>query len=264
MRRKKPRPANAFSPKPRRDPKAGRRERDDGRVILFGIHAVEAALANPNRPVLRLLATENAALRLAPALASRKVTPTPASAKDLDRLLGPDTVHQGVALETEPLPPLGLDDIDPNGVVLVLDQVTDPHNVGAVLRSAAAFGAAGVVLTERHSPPLSGALAKVASGALDGVPIVLVKNLAQTLAALGERGYLRVGLGEEGGDALETTTLSRPLALVLGAEGKGLRQLTREHCDRLCRITTQGALASLNVSNAAAVALHWASLKATP
>jgi 23S rRNA (guanosine2251-2'-O)-methyltransferase len=233
-------------------------------VILFGIHAVEAALANPNRPVICLLATENAAQRLADALAQRKVTPTPASPKDLDRLLGPDTVHQGVLLETEPLPPTGFDEVDPEGVVLVLDQVTDPQNVGALLRSAAAFGAAGVVLTERHSPPLSGALAKAASGGLDTVPVILVKNLAQTLAELGERGYLRVGLGEEGSEALEEMALTRPLALVLGAEGKGLRQLTREHCDRLCRITTQGKLASLNVSNAAAVALHWASLKAQP
>lgn len=235
---------------------------DSDGVLLYGLHAVEAALANPDRPVLRLLATENAAQRLAPVLAARKVTPTPASPRDLDRLLGPDTVHQGVALETEALPPAHLDDLSPNGVVLVLDQVTDPQNVGAVLRSAAAFGASGLILTERHSPPLSGALAKAASGALDTVPVVLVKNLAQTLAELGERGYLRVGLGEEGSDALETMTWTRPLALVLGAEGRGLRQLTREHCDRLCRITTQGALASLNVSNAAAVALHWASLKA--
>ncbi|MGV1014838.1 MAG: 23S rRNA (guanosine(2251)-2'-O)-methyltransferase RlmB [Methyloceanibacter sp.] len=230
--------------------------------MLYGIHAVEAALANPGRPILRLLATENAVQRLAPVLAKRKVTPTPASPKDLDRLLGADTVHQGVALETAPLPPVTLDDLSPEGFVLVLDQVTDPQNVGAVLRSAAVFGAAGVILTERHSPPLTGALAKAASGALDTVPIVLVKNLAQALAELGERGFQRVGLGEEGSEALETANLTQPLALVLGAEGKGLRQLTREHCDLVCRITTRGRLASLNVSNAAAIALHWASLKA--
>jgi 23S rRNA (guanosine2251-2'-O)-methyltransferase len=130
------------------------------------------------------------------------------------------------------------------------------------LRSAAAFGAAGLVLTERHSPPLSGTLAKAASGALDLVPVVLVKNLAQGLSELGERGVLRVGLAEEADEALEDTTLTRPLALVLGAEGKGLRQLTRERCDRLCRISTESALASLNVSNAAAIAMHWARLKA--
>jgi 23S rRNA (guanosine2251-2'-O)-methyltransferase len=262
MSRQKPR---NFKPPPgarRGKQRPPRGKADSDGVLLYGLHAVEAALANPDRPVLRLLATENAAQRLAPTLAARKVTPTATSPRDLDRLLGPDTVHQGVALETEALPPASLDDLSSNGVVLVLDQVTDPQNVGAVLRSAAAFGASGLILTERHSPPLSGALAKAASGALDTVPVVLVKNLAQTLAELGERGYLRVGLGEEGNDAIETTPLTLPLALVLGAEGRGLRQLTREHCDLLCRITTQSALASLNVSNAAAIALHWASLKA--
>ena len=230
--------------------------------MLFGLHAVEAALANPKRTVARILATENAAHRLGPLIAKRGLTPEAATPKELDRLLGPDAVHQGVALEAEPLPPVALDDVDPGGVLLVLDQVTDPQNVGAALRSAAAFDASGLVMTERHSPPLHGVLAKAASGALDLVPVILVKNLAQSLAELGERGFLRVGLAEEGPAALETASLTRPLALVLGAEGKGLRQLTREHCDLICRISTQNALASLNVSNAAAVALHWASRNA--
>ncbi len=230
--------------------------------MLFGLHAVEAALANPKRTVTRILATENAAHRLGPLIAKRGLTPEAATPKDLDRLLGPDAVHQGVALEAEPLPAVALDDVDPVGIVLVLDQVTDPQNVGAALRSAAAFDAAGLVMTERHSPPLHGVLAKAASGALDLVPVILVKNLAQSLAELGERGFLRVGLAEEGAAALETASLTRPLALVLGAEGKGLRQLTREHCDLICRISTQSALASLNVSNAAAVALHWAARNA--
>ena len=265
MRRKKPHftkgleQGHRFKPRPAPRRSGGR---DEDKVILYGIHAVEAALANPKREVISLLATENAAHRLAPIIAKRNVTATPALPRDLDRLLGPEAVHQGVALEVEPLPPLALEDVDANGILLVLDQVTDPQNVGAALRSAAAFGAAGLVLTERHSPPLSGVLAKAASGALDIVPIVLVKNLAQALAALGERGVMRVGLAEDADATLEDAQLARPLALVLGAEGKGLRQLTREHCDLLCRISTRNAFASLNVSNAAAVALHWVSLKA--
>jgi 23S rRNA (guanosine2251-2'-O)-methyltransferase len=230
--------------------------------MLFGLHAAEAALANPNRTVTRVIATENGAHRLGPLLTKRGLTPEAATPRDLDLLLGPDAVHQGVALEADPLPPVALDDIEPAGMVLVLDQVTDPQNVGAALRSAAAFDASGLVMTERHSPPLHGVLAKAASGALDLVPVVLVKNLAQCLAELGERGFLRVGLAEDGATALETASLTRPLALVLGAEGKGLRQLTRQHCDLICRISTRSALASLNVSNAAAVALHWASRNA--
>jgi len=262
MPRKNPRHSKPFA-KPAGGRDRSRRRPDEAdRIVIYGLHAVEAALANPNRAIVRLLATENAAHRLGPVLLDRQLTPEPATPKDLDRLLGPDTVHQGVALETEPLPPVGLDDVDKNGILLVLDQVTDPQNVGAALRSAAAFGAAGLVLTERHSPPLSGALAKAASGALDLVPIVLVTNLAQSLSELGDRHVLRVGLAEEADEALEDLELTRPLALVLGAEGKGLRQLTRERCDRLCRITTASALASLNVSNAAAIAMHWASLKA--
>jgi 23S rRNA (guanosine2251-2'-O)-methyltransferase len=230
-------------------------------VQLFGFHAVEAALGNPNRPLVTLRVTENAAHRLSALIAKRGLHVDTVLPKDLDRILGPDTVHQGVLLEAGPLPPVGLDDVDAGGILLVLDQVTDPHNVGAALRSAAAFGAAGLVLTERHSPPLSGVLAKAASGALDLTPIVQVKNLAQTLAELGERGVMRIGLAEDADAALEDTTVSLPLAIVLGAEGKGLRQLTRERCDRLCRISTANALASLNVSNAAAIALHWARLK---
>jgi 23S rRNA (guanosine2251-2'-O)-methyltransferase len=262
MRRQKLSHSKPFTHVPRGKPRHSGRGADTDRILIFGLHAVEAALANPDRPVSRLLATDNAAHRLAPLIAKRNLTPEPATPKDLDRLLGPDTVHQGVALEAGPLAPIGLDDVDTNGTLLVLDQVTDPHNVGAALRSAAAFGASGLVLTERHSPPLSGVLAKAASGALDLVPIVLVKNLSQALAELGERGVLRIGLAEDGDEPIEATPLTRPLALVLGAEGKGLRHLTRERCDRICRISTTSALASLNVSNAAAIAMHWASLKA--
>jgi 23S rRNA (guanosine2251-2'-O)-methyltransferase len=261
MRRQRPQAKKPGNPPWRTKQRHAPRRETSDRVTLYGLHAAEAALANPKRTILRAVATENAAQRLAPLLANRGLEPEPAIPRDLDRLLGADTVHQGVLLEAQALPPVALDEVDPNGILLVLDQVTDPQNVGAALRSAAAFAAAGLVMTERHSPPLMGALAKAASGALDIVPIVLVKNLAQTLAELGERGVLRVGLAEEAENSLESAPLRRPLALVLGAEGKGLRQLTREHCDLLCRISTQSTLASLNVSNAAAVALHWASLK---
>lgn len=239
---------------------------DDGPIRLFGIHAVEAALANPERRLKRLVMTDNAGRRLADALARRPITHEPVSPRDLDRLLGADTVHQGVMLEVEPLPEPSLDDLAEravhSGPLVVLDQVTDPHNVGAVLRSCAVFGASGVVMTRRHSPPQNGTLAKSASGALELVPILLAQNLARTLQDLKERGILLVGL-DGGGDnsRLEDAPLERPCALVLGAEGKGLRQLTRESCDVLARIATPGVLASLNVSNAAAVALHLAAMR---
>jgi 23S rRNA (guanosine2251-2'-O)-methyltransferase len=228
------------------------------RILLYGLHVAEAALLNPQRSIIKALATENAARRLEPSLAKRGIKPGVALPKQLDRLVGGDAVHQGIVLEVGPLPPLAIDEVKADGFIVVLDQVTDPHNVGAVLRSAAAFGASYLVMPERHSPPLTGVLAKSASGALDVVPVVLVGNLAQALGALGERGFLRVGLAEEASDPLETMELTFPLALVLGAEGKGLRQLTKEKCDRLCRISTRGPLESLNVSNAAAIVMHWA------
>jgi len=246
--------------------RAGRKpaqNRDSGRVQLFGLHAVEAALANDKRPVYAIQATENAAHRLRPLIAKRGLEPERVLPKALDRQLGADTVHQGVLLEAGPLESLTLEDLDLSGTLLVLDQVTDPHNVGAALRSAAAFGAKGLVMTQRHSPPLGGVLAKSASGALDLVPIVHVRNLAEALAELGEQGVTRLGLAEEAELALEDAPLTYPLALVLGAEGRGLRQLTRDRCDVLCRISTATALASLNVSNAAAIALHWAQVRRT-
>ena len=261
MSRAKNKPPHRFR-FPHGGPGKPRRPAESDRVLLYGLHAVEAALANPNRTIGRLLATENAARQLDKALQARGVRAEPALPRQLDRLVGSDAVHQGVVLETAPLPPVELEDLLPEGILLVLDQVTDPQNVGAVLRSAAAFGAVGVVMPERHSPPLTGALAKAASGGLDIVPVILVGNLAQALGRLGDASFLRVGLAEEGAEALEAAELTLPLALVLGAEGKGLRQLTRDTCDRLCHISTTEHLASLNISNAAAIALHWASATA--
>ncbi len=234
---------------------------DDGRVRLFGVHAVEAALRNPSRPILRLAMTENAENRMAEAVAARHVSPERVSPRDLDRLLGEDTVHQGVLLETEALEEPDIFTLAARadaGPLIVLDQVTDPHNVGAILRSAAVFGAAGLVMTRRHSPPLDGTLAKSASGALELVPIALVQNLARALAELKEHGCATLGLDGTAENTIEGQALTDRIAFVLGAEGKGLRELTKQSCDRLVRITTNGPIASLNVSNAAAISLHHA------
>ena len=261
MKQQKARHSRSVGHGGRREARKSPKNGDSDRVQLFGIHAVEAALANDRRPVYAIQATENATQKLAPLIAKRGLDPERVLPKALDRKLGADTVHQGVLLEAGPLDSLNLDDLDLSGTILVLDQVTDPHNVGAVLRSAAAFGAKGLVMTQRHSPPLGGVLAKSASGALDLVPVVQVRNLAEALAELGDRGVTRLGFAEEAEMALEDVPLTSPLAIVLGAEGRGLRQLTRERCDVLCRISTASALASLNVSNAAAIALHWARVK---
>lgn len=242
----------------------GAGDKHGGPVLIYGVHAVEAALRNPARAIHRLLLTENAERRLAAAIASRGVKAERVRPGDLDQLLSPEMVHQGALLETDPLPEYTLTDVlgrTESGPIIVLDQVTDPQNVGAILRSAAAFGAAGLVMTRRHSPPLGGALAKSASGALELVPIALVPNLARALAEIGEAGCTRIGLDGSGPGFIEDEPFSGRIALVLGAEGKGLRQLTRETCDRLCRIATPGPLASLNVSNAAAIVLHLGAMR---
>jgi 23S rRNA (guanosine2251-2'-O)-methyltransferase len=238
--------------------------REAGRVLIFGIHAVEAALANPQRAVAKLYLTDNAERRLSEQLGRRKVAHERVLPKDLDRRLGPDTVHQGALIETEPLREPTLAEMVEDAArrpLILLDQVTDPHNVGAILRSAAAFGAGGLIMTRRHSPPLDGALAKSASGALEHVPVALVQNLARSLAELKELGCLAIGLDDTAADRIEDTAWPERCVLVLGAEGRGLRQLTRESCDRLVRIATDGPLTSLNVSNAAAVALHLAAMR---
>ena len=232
---------------------------DDAPVIMYGWHTVSAALRNPVRKVRKLLTTENAARRLAeegvPNVNRAEIVRPHAIA---ERLL-PDAVHQGLYLEVDPLPTPAIEDLEAAGLVLVLDQITDPHNVGAILRSAAAFGVRAVITTQRHSPDATGALAKAASGALEHVAIINVQNLARGLTALKEKGFLTVGLDSEGETDLAALPLRAPLALVLGAEGKGLRQLTREICDHVARIDLPGVIASLNVSNATAVALFIAS-----
>jgi 23S rRNA (guanosine2251-2'-O)-methyltransferase len=237
------------------------RERDkdrdsDGPAILYGWHTVTLALANPARRIRKLLLTENAARRLADENIDTRIAPEIVRPGQIDQLLGPDAVHQGLLAECDPLPSPDIDTLAPEGLVLVLDQITDPHNVGAILRSAAAFAVKAIVTTARHSPEATGVLAKSASGALELVPLITVQNLARALTRLNERGFLTVGLDSEGADNLGAVALREPLALVLGAEGKGLRQLTRETCSVVARLDMPGEIKSLNVSNAAVLALY--------
>jgi 23S rRNA (guanosine2251-2'-O)-methyltransferase len=230
---------------------------------LYGWHTVLEALRNPRRVTRRLVTTENAAIRLREALGTALPTePVIAKAEDIGRQLTPDAVHQGLLLIAEPLVSPALDEMEATGIVLALDQVTDPHNVGAILRSAAAFGVSAVITTERHSPEVTGVLAKAASGALEHVPLVTVRNLARALDDLKQRGLVLVGLDSDGDADIAALPLRRPLALVLGAEGKGLRQLTRQTCHHVARLELPGRIVSLNVSNAAAVALYVAASRA--
>ncbi|MHB8885857.1 MAG: 23S rRNA (guanosine(2251)-2'-O)-methyltransferase RlmB [Methylovirgula sp.] len=225
-------------------------------VVLYGFHPVSEALRSKRRKLLDLFATEPAAVRLKDEIAAAGVPLHLVETEELTRRLGSESVHQGLLLEARPLPVVQLDEITSRcGVVLVLDQITDPHNVGAILRSAAAYNVDAVVTTERHAPELSGVLAKAASGALEHVPVIEVVNLARALEELGDLGYQRIGLDSDAPQQLQTLASLRPIALVLGAEGKGLRRLTRENCDHLARLDLPGAIKSLNVSNACAIAL---------
>jgi 23S rRNA (guanosine2251-2'-O)-methyltransferase len=225
-------------------------------VLLYGFHAVREALRNKHRKPLALFATPAAAAKLAAESVAARLSAHLVGSEDLTRRLGPEAVHQGVLLEARPLPAQSLDELVANsGIMLVLDQIVDPHNVGAILRSAAAYAVDALVTTERHAPRLSGVLAKAASGGLEHVPIIQVVNLARALDELKDFGYLRIGLDSEAPISLSKAPLTRPLALVLGAEGKGLRRLTRENCDLAARLDLPGAIKSLNVSNACAIAL---------
>jgi len=224
---------------------------------LYGLHSVAAALENPRRALTHLRATRNALARLG--LAEDAALPCPLTIvdpRDLDRLVGADAVHQGVVLETEPLAARPLSGLGAADLVLVLDQVTDPHNVGAILRSAVAFGAGAVITTARHSPAESGVLAKAASGALEHIALIEVRNLAEALETLAADGFQTIGLDSDGPAVLEDSLAGARLALVLGAEGKGLRQKTRATVATLARLSMPGAIRSLNVSNAAAIALY--------
>jgi 23S rRNA (guanosine2251-2'-O)-methyltransferase len=243
--------------------KSGRRpvwrDRDGGSdapAILYGWHTVTAALANPRRQIRKMWMTENAARRLADDNISIPVMAEIVRPALIDQRLGPDAVHQGLLAEADPLPSPDIETLTQEGIVLVLDQITDPHNVGAILRSAAAFAVRAIVTTARHSPEATGVLAKSASGALELVPLVTVQNLARALTELNHRDFLTVGLDSQGSENLGAVPLRQPLALVLGAEGKGLRQLTRETCRVVARLDMPGEIKSLNVSNAAVLALY--------
>ncbi|NUQ18221.1 MAG: 23S rRNA (guanosine(2251)-2'-O)-methyltransferase RlmB [Sphingomonas sp.] len=241
--------------------KVSHQSHHEARPRLWGRHAVAAALDNPERKVLRAWATREAAAFMQ---FPKDVPLTLADAPDLGRLVPHDAPHQGVVVDVAPLEDVWLDELISNpaepALLLVLDQVTDPHNVGAILRSAAAFGAIGIVTQDRHSPPESGALAKAASGALERVSWARVVNLARSLEEIGAAGFWRIGLAGDAEMELREALGPKRIALVLGAEGPGLRPNTREHCDALARLPITGAVESLNVSNAAAVALYAATV----
>ena len=233
------------------------RDAPAGLVRLYGLHTVRAALDNPRRKIRRMLVTRNAQERLG--IADLVALPFPAELVEpraIDRITGGEAVHQGVLIEAEPLKPKRLDALGDAKLVLVLDQVTDPHNVGAILRSAVAFGAGALITTARHSPQESGVLAKAASGALEHIDQIEVKNLADALDQLHEAGFQTIGLDSDGPAELETSFSGEKIALILGAEGKGLRQKTRETVTTLARLDMPGAIRSLNVSNAAAISLY--------
>lgn len=232
------------------------------RLWIYGRHAALAAIANPRRKIKRIFASDVALdwlsqTRMTP---ERRDLIQSKTASDIDRCLHDGAVHQGVAIEVEALARPKLNDAcTPDGMrrpVVVLDQITDPHNIGAIFRSAAAFGARAIIVQDRRTPPLSGALAKAAGGAIETVPCIEVVNIARTLDALKELGYFCAGLNGAAGRAMSGIPRDRPIALVLGAEGAGLRRLVAETCDELFRIQIDGRMESLNVSNAAAIALY--------
>ncbi|TFI58645.1 23S rRNA (guanosine(2251)-2'-O)-methyltransferase RlmB [Sphingomonas parva] len=237
--------------------KARQQTKPENRPRFWGRHAVSAALENPDRRVVRIWATREAAAEFD---IDSGIPVTFADAADLGRLVARDAPHQGIVAEVERLDDILLADLldqaEDRRPLLVLDQVTDPHNVGAILRSAAAFDALGLVTQDRHAPPESGALAKAASGALETVPWVRVVNLARALDEMAEAGFWRIGLTGEADTTLQEALGPARVALVLGAEGEGMRQNTEQHCDSLAKLPISDRIESLNVSNAAAIALY--------
>jgi 23S rRNA (guanosine2251-2'-O)-methyltransferase len=248
-----------MSPRHRRGPPQTLQRPGTASFWLWGRHAVAAALANPRRSCLRLLATPPALERLGPSAKRPGLIVEPATAEAIERRIGAEELHQGLALEVHPLPPLPLDEIaarEGPSLLLALDQLSDPRNVGAILRSAAAFAVDAVIVPERRSAELAGAAARAAAGGLDMVPIVEIANLAHTLAELKKQGYWAIGLDGSAPSGLDTLPAFERVALVLGSEGKGLRRLVAESCDALARIAIAPTVDSLNVAVAAGIALH--------
>lgn len=249
--------AEGKSPRKPQRPAMGPSTVAEGTVRLYGLHTVRAAVENPERRILRMRATRNGFARLE--IGEAESLPFPVEIvdpRDIDKETGSEAVHQGVMIEAEPLRAKKLSELKDSPLLLVLDQVTDPHNVGAIMRSAVAFGAGALITTSRHSPQETGVLAKAASGALELIPHIEVRNLAEAIEELHGLGFQTIGLDSEGPLEMEATLSGDRIALVLGAEGKGLRQKTRETVTALARLDMPGEIRSLNVSNAAAISLY--------
>jgi len=225
---------------------------------IYGLHAVSFAIRNNHRRIQKVLFTKEAASQKLDLPKNIKVEPIEKA--QLQKLTGHDAVHQGIAALVHPLDPWSLEDLtrisSPNQLVMILDQVTDPHNVGAILRTCAVFGVTAMILTDRHAPGESGPLAKTACGALELVPMIRITNLAQALTQLKDMGFWTVGLAESGEQPLSQINWKGKMAVIMGAEGDGMRTLTKKHCDFLARLETSKTFSTLNVSNAAAIALH--------
>ncbi|GDX38095.1 hypothetical protein LBMAG20_03100 [Methylocystaceae bacterium] len=231
-------------------------------IVIYGFHAVVATLTAKKRQILDLYVTQNTLPRIIEIANARGIDPKIVEVKNLSAHLGEEAVHQGFLIEARPLPDADVADIETlTGVILVLDQITDPHNVGAIVRTACAYGVDALIVTQRHSPNFSGVLAKIASGGLEHLLIVNVTNLARALEDLHARGYLIVGLDSQGTELISEIKLSKPLALVFGSEDRGLRRLTRENCDAMARLHLPGPIQSLNVSNACAAVLSQINLR---
>lgn len=262
---KPPRPSQRFgkystpkpTPRPDRDHPPPSRKPDAGNDLIHGVHAVVEAVKNPNRKIVHLWASENGFNRLKESIESADLKAEIVHPRHLDHMLvGQDAVHQGMILEAAPLKQPRLDQVPREGLIVILDQVTDPHNVGAILRSCAAFGVSAIVSPARHTAAAAGTLFKAASGAFEHVPLVTVTNLGRAMEELKTYGFHIVGLDSTAELNMDNVAKSRPLALVLGAEGKGLRQLTRDTCHEVARLDMPGAIKSLNVSIAAALSLY--------